>query len=181
MNVICIYDGSFDDSIDFLDKLVESFDGSSIYDRSYSSSKIIKGIQNAGTVYLLGHGTEYGLLSRVSSEKPFDRFLIESRHVQFLKDKECIGIWCNANIFAEKYDLHGLFSGMIISEIEESVDCIGYAPSKEEITRTNNQFVEALKYCLDNYPLNDIPYKMKEMCPDDNPVNMFNFESIFYY
>lgn len=180
-NKIYIYDEKFDDSINFLNRLVES-SNSSIYNRNYSSSNIIRAIKSSDTVYLLGHGTEYGLLSRRSSEKSFDRFLIEGKHVQFLREKECIGIWCNANIFAEKYNLHGLFSGMIISEIEESIEYItGYTPTVEEITNTNNQFIEALKYCLDNYSLKDIPDKMKEMIPDDNPINLYNFKSLYYY
>lgn len=177
---IYIYDGMFDDSITFLNKLVES-SNNSIYNRKCSSSNIIKGIKLADIVYLLGHGTDYGLLSRLHVEKDFDRFLVEGKHAQFLRDKTCVGIFCFANKFAEKYKLHGLFSGMIISEVEEANDYIQYFPENEEVSKCNEQFIYSLKYCLDNYPLKDIPNKMKEMCPDDNPINQYNFKSLYFY
>lgn len=177
---IYIYDGKFDDSIKFLNKLVES-SNSSIYNRKWSSSNIIKGIKSADIVYLLGHGTDYGLLSRPNIEKDFDRFLIEGKHVQFLIDKICVGIFCFANKFAEKYKLHGLFSGMIISEVEEANDYIQYFPEDDEVNYCNNQFISFLKYCLDNYSLKDIPEKMKELCPDNNPINQYNFKSLYFY
>lgn len=179
-NKIYIYDGKFDGSINFLNILIEP-SNSSIYNRNHSSSNIINGIKSANIVYLLGHGTDYGLLSRPNIEKDFDRFLIEGKHVQFLKDKTCIGIFCFANKFALKYKLHGLFSGMIISEVEEANDYIQYFPENEEVSKCNEQFVSSLKYCLDNYSLKDIPEKMKERCPNDNPINLYNFNSIYFY
>lgn len=171
----------FDDSITFLNKLFES-SNELIYNRNYSSSKIIKGIKSSDIVYLLGHGCPGGLLSRSNKEKDFDRFLIEGKHVQFLRDKTCVGIFCFANKFAEKYKLHGLFSGMVISEMDESILYLNeYRPSKEEMNRCNESFVSSLRYCLDNYILKDIPDKMKEMCPDNNPINLYNFKSLYFY
>ena len=69
-------------------------------------------------VIMLGHGNQYGLFSKPNKNGKYDRFLITDRHVQFLRNKTCIGIWCHADQFAEKYGLHGLFSGMIISELK---------------------------------------------------------------
>ena len=57
--------------------------------------------------------------------------MVNSSHVQFLRDKTCIGIWCKADQFAKDYKLHGLFSGMIISEMYEAI--------KEHITTTQEE------------------------------------------
>ena len=61
------------------------------------------------------------------------------KHVQFLRDKACIGIWCYANKFAEKYRIHGLFSGMIISGLQEAID-LGVPATKEEIDMEIEKF-----------------------------------------
>jgi hypothetical protein len=42
-------------------------------------------------------------------------------YVYLLRDKIGVYIWCNANVFVEKYGLKGFYTGMIISEYEESV------------------------------------------------------------
>ena len=83
-------------------------------------------------VIMLGHGNQYGLFSKPNKNGKYDRFLITDRHVQFLRNKTCIGIWCHADQFAEKYGLHGLFSGMIISELQEALD-YHIEATKEEI------------------------------------------------
>ena len=63
-------------------------------------------------IMMLGHGNQYGLFSVPNRNGKYNRFLITDKHVQFLRDKICIGIWCHADMFAERYGLHGLFSGM---------------------------------------------------------------------
>jgi hypothetical protein len=67
-------------------------------------------------IVFLGHGTELGLL-----DMRYDwRYLVTSRDLQFFRDKECICFWCNANIFAEKYDLNAFATGMFVSELSEA-------------------------------------------------------------
>ena len=97
------------------------------------------------TIMMLGHGNKYGLFSKPNKIGKQERFLITDRHVQFLRGKTCIGIWCYANMFAEKYKLHGLFSGMIISELQEAID-LEVAATKEEIDREMEKFANRLKY-----------------------------------
>ena len=87
-----------------------------------TSSDVQRAIRADNVIMMLGHGNEYGLFSKSDKNGDYRRFLITDRHVQFLRDKTCIGIWCYANKFAEKYRLHGLFTGMIISELQEAID-----------------------------------------------------------
>jgi hypothetical protein len=48
-----------------------------------------------------------------------------SNYVYLLRDKIGVYIWCNANVFAEKYGLKGFYTGMIISEYEEALyECV---------------------------------------------------------
>ena len=84
-------------------------------DETSTNADVQNIIRSDDLVIMLGHGNQYGLFSRPNKNGKYERFLITDRHVQFLRDKTCIGIWCHADQFAEKYGLHGLFSGMIIS------------------------------------------------------------------
>ena len=91
-------------------------------DERSTNAEVQNIIRGDDLVIMLGHGNQYGLFSIPNRNGKYERFLITDRHVQFLRDKTCIGIWCHANLFAEKYGLHGLFSGMIISERQEAED-----------------------------------------------------------
>ena len=121
-----------------------------------TSSDVPRAIRADDVIMMLGHGNEYGLFSKPDRKGDYRRFLITDRHVQFLRDKTCIGIWCYANKFAEKYKLHGLFSGMIISELQEAID-MGVPATKDEIDREMEKFTIRLRDCMDTYGLEQIP------------------------
>lgn len=180
MSRIIIHDYRYDESIEFLKKLYDSL---VVYDSDRSNSEIRNLLKNNSEIWMLGHGTPYGLLTRRNYKKGGEeyRLLINSQHVNFLRNKICVGIWCYANQFAEKYKLSGLFSGMVISEQMECDWILGYTPTKEDVERCNYQFVKALRECLNCYPLSEIPEIMREICPDNNPINKYNFNSIYYY
>ena len=74
-------------------------------------------------IMLLGHGSDKGLFFRKNDEEEdFDGIIVGHPQAYYLR-KHCggiIGIWCHAVEFAKKEGLHGLFSGMIISEMSEA-------------------------------------------------------------
>ena len=159
----------------FLQHIYKDLENTDIITTTVSNSIIRNAIISHDKIYLLGHGTEYGLLS-----SNFDRFIINSKHVQFLRDKEIIGIWCNADVFAEKYNLHGLFSGMVISELNESIAC-GVISNEDEINTENDIFAKNLRYCLDNFTLNDIPKKFSSLNKTNTELTNFNYNSLYYF
>lgn len=132
-------------------------------------------------VMMLGHGCEYGLFAPVSPAEPFGRLIVNGTHVEFLRKLTCFAIWCNANLFAEKYNLHGIFSGMIISELEEA-DWCGVQTTPEELECENNRLTALLKDAFLNCPsLADIPDYIKNHAPMDTPLQRFNYNNIYYY
>ena len=139
-----------------------------VLDEKASNSKIEDSIRDCkGAVMMLGHGTENGLLG-------------VSRHVQFLRGKTCVGIWCNANVFAGKYGLTGLFSGMVVSEFEEAV-MLSIQADKDEILAHNYIWSGDLSYCLANYDLKDVPTAMLERDKWHTPLTEFNYSSLYYF
>lgn len=145
-----------------------------------TSSDVQRAIRADDVVMMLGHGNEYGLFSKPDKNGDYRRFLITDRHVQFLRDKSCIGIWCYANKFAEKYKLHGLFSGMIISELQEAID-LGVPATKEEIDKEMEKFTIRLKDCIETYGLEKTPLRMKELDDVQSALTKFNYDKLYYY
>ena len=187
MRRIYIFDYKFDDSIRMLMNMTSDFQkavsDNRVYDRTYSHSKIRRAIREADEIWMLGHGSPYGLFSRPDNLHDIDRMLVDSRCVEFLRNKLCVAIWCNADKFAEKYSLTGLFSGMIISEQIECDWMLGFVPNKDMMNRCNDNFVTSMKHCLTEMQLEDIPEMMANLCTetDTHTIDYYNFNRLFYF
>ena len=145
-----------------------------------TSSDVMQAIRADNVIVMLGHGNEYGLFSKPNKKGKYERFMITDKHVQFLRDKTCIGIWCYANKFAEKYRLHGLFSGMIISESQEAID-LRIPATKEEIDREMEKFTIRLNNCMNTYGLKQTPLRMKDLDDVQSALTKFNYSNLYYY
>ena len=111
-------------------------------------------------IMLLGHGSENGLFSREDdTDEHFDRIIVGHPQTYYLRrhGNNVIGIWCHADLFARKEGLHGLFSGMIISDKQEA-ESYGIITLQHHIDETNEIMFSKLRKLLDEgYPLCDIP------------------------
>ncbi len=146
-----------------------------------TNMEVIRAIRADDAIMMLGHGKDCGLFTlRCKNGKDFERLIINSNHVQFLRDKTCIGIWCHANQFAKRYKLHGLFSGMIISELDEA-DEMHVATTQEEIDREMVKFASRLRDCISKYALKDIPAKMKELDDVGSELTRYNYNNLYYF
>jgi len=159
-----------DPSTDFLCKIYENKDWT-IMRENISKSKLRKAIIAHDRIIMLGHGTEYGLIG-------FDKYIIDSTFVQFLREKEIVAIWCNADVFVKHYGLFGFYTGMIISEtVEANLYCV-HATSKE-IDESNTTFVNAIRKTID-----DVPTMVNESRTlydnSDNNVVLFNRDNLYY-
>ena len=136
------------------------------------------------TVMMLGHGYEGGMFAPQKNGveiNPFYRKIINPSLVQFLREKTCIGIWCYANLFAERYGLHGLFSGMVISDLDEAHSYGIDEFSQKEIEMYNHDFACALEYCIETFELEQVPSMMEGFVHTPNRLEKFNFGSLHYY
>lgn len=145
-----------------------------------TNGAVQRAIRVDNVIMMLGHGNEYGLFSKPEKNGNYKRFMITDKHVQFLRSKTCIGIWCHANLFAERYGLHGLFSGMIISELQEAID-YNIDVTKDMIDKEMEKFTIRLKECIENYRLEQTPMRMKELDDVQSELTKFNYDNLFYY
>lgn len=71
-----------------------------------------------------------------------------------LKEKEVVCVWCNADVFVEKYQLMGIYTGMIISE-EYEATYEGVLAEQKDINLSNATFGRAMKLFLESGDIND--------------------------
>lgn len=157
-----------DSTTDFLSVIYSDKDWTVI--NSNTSKKILKEqIKIHDRIVMLGHGTEKGLIG-------FDRLVIDSTWVYLLREKICVCIWCNADVFVEKYGLKGFYTGMIISEYEEAIMCC--VPTNSFwISESNTDFAFAIKNSIDDENMLE---KAKLLYEGNTSVVEFNRNNLYY-
>ena len=158
----------------FLSRLYEQReDIKTLITEKNTNMDVIRAIRGDDTIMMLGHGNPYGLFSTPRDNGQYERLIVNSSHVQFLRDKTCIAIWCHADQFARQYGLHGLFSGVIISECQEA-DELNVNTSQDEIDREMEKFASRLHDCICLYGLQDTPMRMRELDDARSELTLFN-------
>jgi hypothetical protein len=157
-----------DSSTDFL-KAIYSHMECTVIDTNVSNSAVVKAIEEHDRIIMLGHGCDQGLIAFKN------RLIVNSKHVYLLRDKECVGIWCNADKFFEKYNLGGIYTGMIISEIDEAIDYCVRISGISDIKDSNILFAKAMKMLVYGYSVSDA----LQFYSINNPVVQFNRQNIF--
>ena len=91
-----------------------------------------------------------------------------------------MAVWCNADRFARAEGLHGLFTGMIVSELSEAL-LYQVKTTQEELDRENVKLAHRLRTLLDEgNPLNEIPKRMLAMDDVHSPLTAFNYNNFYY-
>ena len=153
-----------------------------LIDETWNNRNIREAIGSATKgeeIMMLGHGYNGGLFAPYG-ENQFARTIVDSKLVYLLREHTCIGIWCYANEFAEKYGLKGLFSGMVVSDANEAFD-LGLDITGEDIGICNNQYASDLEYCLRRYSLDLVPRMMQELQDYHSDIKDFNYKSLYHY
>ena len=179
-----------DNSTRFLKALYSGYGEPIVADETLTNSAIrrfISGEQyNDKVITMLGHGYPGGLYAPRKNKNyangidQFGRLIINPSHVDILRSHTCICIWCYAVEFAKKYKLHGLFSGMIISELQEAMDCGFDGILRPEIEMMNQDFANALADCIGKYSLKEVPDAMANYISNPNRIEEFNYNNLYY-
>ena len=134
-------------------------------------------------IMLLGHGSDKGLFFREDDSKDeFDKVIVGHSHAYYLRKHggNIVAVWCNADQFARAEGLHGLFTGMIVSELSEA-RLYQVETTQEELDRENVKLATRLRTLLDErIPLNKIPKRILAMDDAHSPLTTFNYKNFFY-
>lgn len=157
-----------------------------VYSKLVSYTLIISGSKNDvnrailkhDRIFMLGHGTPYGLCSVGQFE---DEYVVDESTVKLLRNKKCIFIWCNADKFVAKHDLNGLFSGMFVSEVVEA-RLVGLPQVTQEVVdESNNFFAKVLGEGIERgfYHAYHKMMNMYKLLSVNNSVAKYNVERLY--
>ena len=159
----------YDPTTDFLYEIYRGKRYNVIDDPFADNDTIAELIKDHERIIALGHGCNFGLYGGYD-------MLINDSHVPLLMGKELIFIWCNADQFILNYQLHGFYSGMFISEVEEAVMC-GVSTDQNTVTRSNKLFDNILGKYIDGD--NVLENVKAEYFVENDPVVTFNRNRLY--
>jgi hypothetical protein len=164
-----------DPSTTFLKHIYEGKDYSILDCDYYTKDELIDAIMDHDRIIMCGHGSPDGLFDVNNGG-----FIIDESVVPYLQSKECVCIWCNADVFVKEHGLTGLYTGMFISEIEEAYFYQIYE-NNSSIGFSNDMFSKLLGKIIDKYELSTVYDVLKEYYYDrDNEVITFNNNRLYY-
>ena len=144
---------------------------------------LLRHVSTQERIMLLGHGSDKGLFFRADESKEgFDKIIVGHPHTYHLRKHggNMVAVWCNADQFARAEGLHGLFTGMIVSELSEAL-LYQVETTQEELDRENVKVAMRLRSLLDaRIPLNEIPKQMLAMDDVHSPLTTFNYKNFYY-
>jgi hypothetical protein len=149
-------------------------------DTNAAIKTVLNHLPRSRRLMMLGHGTDSGLIGKNADGTL--RLIINHSHAYYLRKHgaNIVAVWCYADLFARKEGLHGLFSGMIISEIEEA-EMLGIPTTEEELARENVKLAQRLRMLLDEgVPLHEMPARMLLLDDVHSPLTTFNYRNFFY-
>ena len=154
---------------------------------NYRSTKemghLLHHVSTQERIMLLGHGSDKGLFFRADDSKDeYDKVIVSHAHAYHLRKhgENIVAIWCNADQFALAEGLHGLFTGMIVSELNEAL-LYQVETTQEELDRENVKLARRLRALLDErIPLSEIPKRMLAMDDVHSPLTTFNYNKFYY-
>lgn len=145
--------------------------------------RLLHHVSTQERIMLLGHGSDKGLFFRKDdSKEEFDKIIVGHSHAYHLRKHggNIVAVWCNADQFACAEGLHGLFTGMIVSEISEAL-LYQVETTQEELDSENVKLAMRLRTLLDEkIPLSEIPKRMLAMDDVHSPLTTFNYKNFYY-
>ena len=175
-----------DKTTTMLSALYEGLEAQVVDDRRSTKEMghLLHHVSTQERIMLLGHGSDKGLFYRADDSKEgFDKVIVGHPHAYHLRKHggNIVAVWCNADQFARAEGLHGLFSGMIVSELSESL-LYQVETKQEELDRENVKLATRLRALLDAIiPLIEIPKRMLSMDDVHSPLTTFNYKNFFYF
>lgn len=162
-----------------LSRIYEGLENTTIvFNRSKSNIKRILRITGNEPVMLLGHGNQSGLFN-----KSQNGYAVGSECVEWLRNRPVIGIFCYASDFADKYGLHGFFTSMFISNMQEAIIEQEDIDATDEIIATQQSiFCDRIRGLLiQNTPMSEWPGILQSQADLSLPFVRFNYEALTYY
>lgn len=128
-------------------------------------------------VMCLGHGTTSGLFNQ-----DWFGYVVDHSMADLLRGRKMIGIWCFASSFAERYGLHGYFTSMFISNINEA-EGFGFPDhTNADILNEAELFSEKINTMLkEGVPMEQWVGMLQAGCHKEKDFVRYNYEGMRYF
>jgi hypothetical protein len=146
-------------------------------------------IRNHNRIIMMGHGSPWGLfmphifgadMNKDGNIERYSEFSINESFVDILRTKPIVAVWCNANQFVEKYNLHGFYTGMVISELCEANYCRVNNCNKNDLHESNTLFTKALTEAIKVQSPESVNIFKEIYNNPNNPIMVYNSQRIYY-
>ena len=128
-------------------------------------------------VMCLGHGSSSGLFNR-----DWFGYVVDHNMADLLRGRKMIGIWCFASSFAERYGMHGYFTSMFVSNINEA-EGFGFSDNtNDDIFNEAALFCETINtYLKERLPMDQWIASLQAGCHKEKDYVRFNYEGMQYF
>lgn len=138
-----------DPTTSFLRPIYQNIPDATVVTKNITYKTLMEVIKANDQIIMLGHGSPSGLFNVSGIGQGL--FAIGGQHVDVLRNKKCIYVWCHAQQFTTTHNLPGLATDMFISEVDEARYC-GVSTTQNEVDDSNNLFAKLLGEQLVNSP-----------------------------
>jgi hypothetical protein len=108
-------------------------------------------------IIMMGHGSPNGLfMPRIEGVEEdengelfeYSDYSINNTYADILREKRTVCVWCNADKYVVPNDLHGFYTGMVISELCEADYCDVKGCNPKQLEQSSNKFTMGLKEAI---------------------------------
>lgn len=141
-------------------------------------------------IIMMGHGSPGGLMMPIGTIhgvdvvdgelKKYSQYSLGSSFVDILKTKSIVAVWCNADKFVVPHDLHGFYTGMVISELSEANFCGVHGCNQEQLDESDTLFSIALNAAIKVQSPESVKIFKEIYNNPKNPIMAYNFQRIYY-
>ena len=173
-----------DPSTTFLKPIYKNAQNKVVIQQHSSPNEVQEGIKGSDRVMIMGHGAPTGLfnVNHFYGLQDYRPYAIGQKDVEILKaSDQNIYIWCNADQFIERHDLHGFYSGMFISEVGEAMYCGVPEANQDMVDESNDSFAEIVGRHID-LPIGKLYARVLAEYGElakTNPVAKFNHDRLY--
>ena len=179
MNTLIIHPK--DPSTDFLKPIYANIKNKTVITGGIEKRDLDQLIKRYGRILILGHGSPAGLFSVGRFPNSWG-YIIDDVSAMYLRGKQTVCIWCNADEYVFKNKLKGLYTGMFISEMSETDQFLTVDVSQDMIDDSNDCFATVIGENI-NEPLYTVFERLVKGYGElvkTNPVARYNYQRLYY-
>jgi hypothetical protein len=185
-NVLVIHPD--DRSTDFLKPSYADLDATVLTQRDefYNLAETMK---RHNRIIMMGHGSPNGLfmpqIEGVEEDEngelfEYSDYSINDTYADILREKRTVCVWCNADKYVVPNDLHGFYTGMVISELCEADYCDVKGCNPKQLEQSSSKFTMGLKEAIKVDGPESLNIFKEIYNNPENPIMVYNRKRLYF-